>query len=74
MRLEIDTAVEQEILTPVSRLRLSDEEKKDFKRGLIIDSEPEIITYGHLAAEKRQQAVLDRALFSKDMYVPLEPR
>ena len=53
MHLDIEQAVEEEILTPVERLRLSDEEKKDYKRGLVIDSEPEILTYGHIATEKR---------------------
>ena len=69
MRMGIDQAVEQEILTPVSKLRLTDEEKRDYKRGLVIDAEPEIIIYGHLAMEKRIQAVLDRAQFSKEFYL-----
>ena len=69
MHLDIDEAVRQDILTPVERLRLSDEEKVDFKRGLVIDSEPEILTYGHVITEKRTQAILDRAKFSKDLYL-----
>ena len=69
MHLDIEQAVEEEILTPVEKLRLSDEEKKDYKRGLVIDSEPEILTYGHVATEKRIQAILDRAKFSKDLYI-----
>ena len=69
MKLDVDQAVELEILTPVSKLRLSEEEKKDYKRGLIIDSEPEIITYGHALSEKRIQAILDRAEYSKDLFL-----
>ena len=67
--MEIVHVKELGILTPVSKLRLSDEEKKDYKQGLIIDSEPEIITYGHSVSEKRVQAILDRAEFSKDLYL-----
>ena len=69
MHLDISEAVDMDILTPVDQLRLSDEEKKDFQRGLIIDSEPEILTYGHVASEKRVQAILDRAKHSKELYL-----
>ena len=69
MKMDIDHVVELGILTPVSKLRLSDEEKKDYRRGLINDSEPEIITYGHIVSEKRVQAIMDRAEFSKDLYL-----
>ena len=69
MRMDIDKAVELGILTPASKLRLSDDEKKDYKRGLIIDSEPEVIVYGHVISEKRVQAISDRAIFSKTLYL-----
>ena len=69
MHKDIELAVDEDILTPVQNLRLSDEEKTDYKRGLVIDSEPEILTYGHVATEKRVQAILDRAKFSKDLYL-----
>ena len=69
MRMDIDRAVELEILTPVTKLRLSEDEKIHYKRGLIIDSEPEVITHGHFMSEKRTQAILDRAKYSKDLYI-----
>ena len=69
MKMDISEAVEQEILVPVDKLRLSDDEKKDFKQGLVIDTEPEVLTYGHVATERRIQAILDRGKFSKDLYL-----
>ena len=69
MHLEIDQAVDMGILTPAAKLRLSDEEKREYKRGLLIDAEPEILVHGHVVSEKRVQAILDRATFSKGMYL-----
>ena len=51
--MDIDKAMELGILTPASKLHLSDDEKKDYKRGLIIYLEPEVIVYGHVVSGKK---------------------
>ena len=57
MKLDVDQAVELEILTPVSKLRLSDEEKKDYKNGLIIDAKPERSRFRQFWIERSSQRI-----------------
>ena len=64
----IDDAIEEGIITPASKMHLSDEEKGDYRKGFVIESEPGIIKYGHVANERRIQAILDRAKFSASLY------
>ena len=72
MRHPIDDAVANGILTPVSKLRLSDKEEEDFNKGFIYEKTKDILTKGHVTVltAARVENVLLRAKFSNYL-VPL---
>ena len=76
MKGEIDDALEQGILTPISKLRpeiLTDEEDDSYKKGFVFEKSPEILTKGHpvmLAATGRVEKVKVRQEFSNYLIPP----
>ena len=66
MKKEIDDAVETGILTPISKLRLNEEEEDSFNKGLVFEKTPEILTRGHISIlqSTRVENVKARAEFS----------
>ena len=71
MRQEIDEAVRNSILTPVSDLRLNTSEEMDkFHDGCVFDQVPEILTRGHVLNQARISKIQERASFSKYLLVP----
>ena len=71
MRGEINDAVSAGILTPVTSLRLKEEQEEDYKKGFIYEKSPEILTKGHLVltTNSRLDKVMERQLFS-DYLIP----
>ena len=47
MRGEIDDAISEGILTPVEKLRVSDEDEETYKDGFVFEKSQEILTRGH---------------------------
>ena len=62
MKGEIDDAIDQGILTPANKLRVTDEEEDSFKKGFVFEKSPEILTKGHVVmlATTRVEKVKDR--------------
>ena len=44
MKEDITVAVKNGILTPISKLRLNKEEEDDYKKGMVFEKSPEILT------------------------------
>ena len=70
MRREIEQAVNDNILKPVSDLRINDEEESEFRKGLIFEKVPEILTRGHVINETRVSNIEKRVNFSKYVLLP----
>ena len=72
MRKGIDDAIAEGILKPATSLRLTEEEEKDFKKGVVFEKSPEILTRGHPAVfiTARVENVKSRAEFSKYIVSP----
>ena len=72
MKGEIDDAVEQRILTPSSKLRLTDEEEDSYKKGFVYEKTPEILTKGHavMIASTRVEKVKERQEYSNYLIPP----
>ena len=67
MNGEISDAIERGILTPVSKLRVKEEEEEDFNQGVIFEKTAEILTRGHqvsLSVNSRIKNVKSRSEFS----------
>ena len=65
MREEIYEVINNGVLTPVSGLRIEDEEKSELWKGLAFEKMPEILTRGHFVTEARVSKIEERANFSK---------
>ena len=72
MRQSVDEAISMGILTPVSELRMSEQETEDFNKGFIYEKTKDILTKGHITvlATSRVENVLLRAQHSKYL-IPL---
>ena len=72
MKEEIEHAVDKGILTPAANLRMTEEEEEDFRKGLIFEKSPEILTRGHCVMLNRERInkVKGRAELSR---YPLSP-
>ena len=68
MRGEIDDAIADGILTPASDLRLNDDDEESYKKGLVFERTPDILTPGHMVLlSSRAEKVKERSEFS--MYI-----
>ena len=70
MTWSVQKAVEEEILKPVSDLRMKKEEEEIFNEGCVFDKVPEILTRGHIVGEKRVAKLEERARFSDYLILP----
>ena len=72
MNGDVDDAIAQGILTPAANLRLNDEDEESFKKGIVFEKSPEILTRGHIAVlvNTRVEKVKERSQFSD---YPLSP-
>ena len=70
MTWSVEKAVAEEILKPVSELRMKKEEEEVFNEGCVFDKEPEVLTRGHLVNEKRVAKLEQRAAFSEYLILP----
>ena len=64
MNREISEAIENGILTPISKLRVKEEEEDEFNQGVIIEKSAEILTRGHqvsLSVTSRVEQVKSRS-------------
>ena len=72
MRNSIPDAVDKGILTPISNLRLKEEEEDDYKKGMVFEKTPGILTRGHptVLLSTRVENVKSRAEFSNYLLSP----
>ena len=72
MKGEVDDAVNNGILTPISKLRLNKEEEDSFNKGLVFEKTPEILTRGHISMliSARVDNVKARSEFSDYLLSP----
>ena len=70
MNGEVADAVAKDILKPASELRLTDNDDKEFNKGLILERTPEILVHGHAVTEERVDKMLARAEFSNYITSP----
>ena len=73
MKGEIDDALEEGILTPASKLRLTEEEDDSFKKGFVFEKTPEILSMGHavMLVNARAEKVKERQEFSNAIFIKL---
>ena len=71
MTMNIEDAIKSGVLKPAGDLKsVSTDEEEEFKRGFIFEKEPEVLTRGHISADKgntsqgRIAKLEERALFS----------
>ena len=70
---DLNDAIENGILTPVSKLRVKEEEEDDFNQGVIYEKTAEILTRGHqiiLSVTSRIENVKSRSDFSHYIIEP----
>ena len=72
MRNDVEDAVEKDVLTFVSELRLSKDEEEDFDKSLVHELSPETLTRGHtvLAAEEIKDKIAKRMEFGDYLLNP----
>ena len=70
MTWDLDKAVAAGIIKPVSELRLSKTDEDDFREGLLLDKEPDILTRGHVVSKARVAKIKERAVFSNYLLCP----
>ena len=67
----IDDAVKNGILTPISKLRVKEEQEEDFNKGVIIEKSQEILTRGHqVLLNSRIENVKSRSEYSNYIIEP----
>ena len=67
----IDDAVRNGILTPISKLRVKEEQEEDFNKGVIIEKSQEILTRGHqVLLNSRIENVKSRSEYSNYIIEP----
>ena len=67
-------AINEGCIKPVSELRLNDDEKEEFKDGIIFERMPELLTRGHPANQVRISEIEKRARFSNYVLLPTKFR
>ena len=70
MKLEFSESVDKGIIKPASCLRVRDEEESEYRKGLVFEKVPEILTRGHVIDEMRVGKIEERANFSKYLILP----
>ena len=70
MKITVAEAIGQGHIKPALELRVKDEEKDEFKDGIVFDKIPEVLTRGHALNQDRISKLEQRALFSQYVVVP----
>ena len=70
MKHDITESIEKGIIKPASDLRVKDEEESEFRKGLVFEKVPEILTRGHVIDEVRVSKLEERAQLSQYLVLP----
>ena len=71
MTEDLKAAIVQDIVTPAAKLKLKDDEKYEFSKGLVHERIPEILVKGHFAfVNDRVSKLTSRAVFSNYILSP----
>ena len=70
MRSTIAQAIAQGQLKPALDLRINEEEKEEFRDGVVFDKIPEVLTRGHALNQSRISKLEERAQYSDYVVIP----
>ena len=70
MTMDIQEAKDQGFIKSARELKIREEQEVDFKKGLIFEKVPNLLTRGHHVAERRLELLEKRAEFSKYEILP----
>ena len=70
MTWDLERAISEGIIKPVSELRLPRTEEEDYREGFLLDKEPDILTRGHTLSQVRLAKIQERAAFSEYILCP----
>ena len=70
MRWTVGQAVAKGCIKPALSLRMNEEEKDEFKDGIIFEKVPEVLTRGHALNQDRISKMEQRAVFSQYVVIP----
>ena len=70
MKMAVNQAITQGSIKPALELRVNDDEKDEFKDGIVYDKIPEVLTRGHALNQDRITKIEKRALFSQYVVLP----
>jgi len=70
MRNTVAQAIADGQIKPALELRINDEEKEEFRDGVVFDKIPEVLTRGHALQQERISKLEERAQYSKYVIIP----
>ena len=70
MKMTVGQAIASGDIKPILQMRINDEEKDEFKDGVVYDKIPEVITRVHALKKDRITKLEKRALFSNYVVLP----
>ena len=70
MKWKAGQAIAQGCIKPATELRINDEDKDDFKEGVVFERFPELLTRGHTLNKERINKMEKRAKFSNYLVLP----
>ena len=63
MKLDLVEVIAQGLIKPAAKLRMKPEQEDEYKKGLLYEKVPEILTRGHVVNTKRVEKIEERAEF-----------
>ena len=71
MRQSLEEALAGGFIKPASSLRIrGDDEENEYRKGIVFEKVPEILTRGHVVNERRVSLMEERANFSRYLVLP----
>ena len=70
MKLPLEDAINQGIIKPATNLRIKDDQETEYRKGIVFEKVPEILTKGHVVNERRVGFIEEIAEFSKYLRLP----
>ena len=70
MTMDTEVAMERGFIKSVRGLKIREDQEVDFKKGLIYEKVPDLLTRGHQVCERRVELIEKRAEFSKYVILP----
>ena len=70
MKLPLEDAISQGIIKPAANLRIKDDQETEYRKGIVFEKVPEILTKGHIVNERRVGLIEERAQLSKYLILP----